>query len=290
MEKLLPTTAAVVIAASLAWTAIGIAQENDGPSTDAGTVGAPSIVEPDATEAAPLDSGINVWQLARDGGIFMYPIYGLSLIAVTVIVERAIGLRRQRVLPKGLITSLGQLGGSQGGFDPRKAYRLCQQYPSTAANIIRSMLLKVGRPLAEIETTVQHASQREADRLHGNIRWLNLAAALAPLLGLLGTVQGMILAFHMTTVLPAGANKAVELAGGIYTALVTTFAGLCVAIPAAAFSHYFEGKITTLFHEIDELMFSLLPQLERYEGRVRFSRQGAEELPAEEKETPVSAS
>jgi biopolymer transport protein ExbB len=79
------------------------------------------------------------------------------------------------------------------------------------------------------------------------------------------------------------------LAGGIYTALVTTFAGLCVAIPAAAFSHYFEGKITTLFHQIDELVFSLLPQLERYEGRVRFNRQGIDDAPADERESPVAA-
>jgi biopolymer transport protein ExbB len=55
--------------------------------------------------------------------------------------------------------------------------------------------------------------------------------------------------------------------------LVTTFAGLLVAIPAALFSHYFEGRIQNLFHQIDELVFSLLPQVERYEGRVRFSRQ-----------------
>lgn len=269
----------------LACAAVGLAQETGGPSSTPPPAAADQVTAP---PPAPPDQGINVWQLARDGGIFMYPIYALSLLAVTVIVERFIALRRQRVLPEGLITALGQLGGSQGGFDPRKAYRVCQQYPSTAASIIRSMLLKVGRPLAEIETTVHQASQREADRLHGNIRWLNLAASLAPLLGLLGTVQGMILAFHLTTVLPAGANKAVELAGGIYTALVTTFAGLCVAIPAAAFSHYFEGRITTLFHQIDELVFSLLPQLERYEGRVRFSRQESDEAPADEKEAPVS--
>lgn len=289
MARLLPTAAALAFVVCFAWTATSLAQQSGGPSADTGPEVPTTATEPAANETALPDQGINIWQLARDGGVFMYPIYGLSLLAVTVIVERAIGLRRQRVLPRGLITALGQLGASPGGFDPRKAYRLCQQYPSTAANIIRSMLLKVGRPLAEIETTVHQASQREADRLHGNIRWLNLAAALAPLLGLLGTMQGMILAFHLTTVLPSGANKSVELAGGIYTALVTTFAGLCVAIPATAFSHYFEGRIMTMFHQIDELVFSLLPQLERYEGRVRFNRQGSEDAPAEDVETPVSA-
>ena len=55
-------------------------------------------------------------------------------------------------------------------------------------------------------------------------------------------------------------------------ALVTTLGGLAVAIPAAIFAHYFEGRIQTLFHQIDELLFNLMPQIERYEGRVRFSR------------------
>ena len=81
----------------------------------------------------------------------------------------------------------------------------------------------------------------------------------------------MIRAFHDTTMLPAGVNKADALATGIYTALVTTLGGLAVAIPAAIFAHYFEGRITALFHEVDEMLFSLMPQIERYEGRVRFS-------------------
>lgn len=230
-----------------------------------------------AAEAAPTGNAINVFQLAIDGGIFMIPIFGLSLVAVTMSIERFIGLRQQRVLPVELTESLGQLSGSSGGFDPRKAYQLCQQFPSAASNIIKAMLLKVGRPLPEIEQTVAAASAREADRLYANVRWLNLSASVAPLLGLLGTVQGMIMAFHQTTVLDPSQNKAIALASGIYTALVTTFAGLCVAIPAAMLSHYFEGKIQTVFHQIDEMLFNLLPQLERYEGRVRFSRKGGEE-------------
>jgi biopolymer transport protein ExbB len=163
-----------------------------------------------------------------------------------------------------------------GNFDPREAYRVCQRYPSAAANVIRSMLLKVGRPHAEVEHSVAEASEREADRIYANVRWLNLAAAVTPLLGLLGTVWGMIRAFHDTTKLPPGLNKADFLAGGIYEALVTTFSGLLVAIPAAFCAHYFESRITAMFHEIDELLFNLMPQVERYEGRVRFSRKQAE--------------
>jgi biopolymer transport protein ExbB len=210
----------------------------------------------------------------------------LSVVVVTFSIERALGLRQSRVMPQGLVNALGRLSSS-GGFDPRKAYRLCQEYPSATANVIRSMLLKVGRPHSEVEHTVQEASQREAERLYGNVRWLTMSAGVAPLIGLLGTVWGMIVAFHDTTQLAPGQNKADFLAEGIYIALVTTLGGLCVAIPAAIIAHYFEGRIQAMFHQIDELMFNLLPQIERYEGRVRFSRPGeAETAPVEHAAAP----
>lgn len=264
---------------------LAVAQQ---PADVAGPSGDPAPVGDGSAPAAPVaeapDRGINIFSLYLQGGIFMIPITGMSILTVTMIIERFLGLRRQKVLPNELITAFGQLGGSPGGFDPRKAYRICQQYPSAAGNVIRSMLLKVGRPLPEIEHTVAEASEREADRLYRNVRWLNLSAAVTPLLGLLGTVQGMIIAFHMTATIDASQNRTEALATGIYTALVTTFAGLVVAIPAAMFSHYFEGRIQGLFHEIDEMLFSLLPQLERYEGRVRFSRHAEDgESPADDK-------
>ncbi len=203
----------------------------------------------------------------------MIPIVIMLILVVTFGIERALGLRRSKVMPNEMIDALGQLSASPGGFDPRKAYRICQQYPSAAANVIRAMLLKVGRPQSEVEHTVAEASDREASRLYNNVGWLTLAAAVAPLLGLFGTVWGMILAFHKTTTMVAGSNMAEELAKGIYTALVTTLGGLFVAIPAAILAHFFEARIKTLFHEVDELLFSLMPQVERYEGRLRVSRQ-----------------
>ena len=210
-----------------------------------------------------------------EGGVWMIPLYFLSVLAVAFIVERFIGLRRMKIIPDELVQTLGKLGGPQG-FDPRQAYRLCQQYPSSASNVIRAMLLKVGRPHSEVEQAVQEASDREANRLYANVRWLNLCAALGPMLGLLGTVWGMIVCFYDMTQLAPGANKAQELSSGIYAALVTTLGGLVVAIPSAFFSHWFEGKITSMFHQIDELLFNLLAQVERYEGRVRFSRHAGE--------------
>jgi biopolymer transport protein ExbB len=98
----------------------------------------------------------------------------------------------------------------------------------------------------------------------------------------------MIRAFHDTTKLAPGQNKADYLAAGIYVALVTTLAGLVVAIPAAIVAHYFEGRVQSLFHQIDELLFNLMPQIERYEGRVRFNRPPGESDVQVSREPPVA--
>jgi biopolymer transport protein ExbB len=169
-----------------------------------------------------------------------------------------------------LVRGLQELSKLDDSIDPVAAYKLCQRYPSAAATVTRTMLLKVGRPMAEMEHAVAEASQREADRMYSNVRWLNMATAVTPLMGLLGTVWGMIEAFHATTQLLPGQDRAEQLAEGIYIALVTTLAGLIVAIPSAISAHYFEGKITSLFRRMDELLFHLMAQVERYEGKARF--------------------
>jgi biopolymer transport protein ExbB len=286
--------AAAALAALTVWTLppraaaqAQVATAEGGPSSEPAPTGSPQAAAP--TPAAPVDKSINLFQLTLAGGIFMIPIFAMSALAVTMTIERFIGLRRQRLLPDGLVAGLGQLAGPQGTFDPRKAYRVCQQFPSAAGNVVRVMLLRVGRPLPEIESAVNQASQREADKLYFNVRWLNIAASLSTMLGLLGTIQGMILAFHQMTTMDPAADRSTVLAGGIYTALVTTFAGLTVAIPAAFFSHHFEGRIQAAFREIDELVFSLLPQLERYEGRVRFSRQSGDGEAAQEELASAAA-
>jgi biopolymer transport protein ExbB len=260
----------------------GFAQDAVEPGGDAGPTAAPLNTgpSPDAATtppaAKPGGHEIDFFSLLVQGGVFMIPILGMSILAVTMAVERAINLRRGRIMPPQLIAALGQLGTSSGGFDPRKAYRICQQYPSVAATVIRSMLLKIGRPHSEVEHAVSETCQREAERLYANVRWLNLAVAVTPLIGLLGTVWGMIICFHDTTYIDNSTNRSEALAEGIYIALVTTLGGLMVAIPAAVASHFFEGRIQSLMFQVEEMVFNLLPQIERFEGRVRFTRHHAE--------------
>ena len=237
---------------------------------------ASDTVEAEEEDAPILPTGerpqINVLELLIKGGIWSIPIIMISLMVVAFGIERAMALRRSKVMPAELITALSDMS-QQGSFDPRKAYRMCQQYPSAAASVIRAMLLKVGRPHSEVEHAVKEATNREADRLYSNVRFLNLGSAIAPLLGLLGTVVGMIQAFFVTANLAPGQNKGTELADGIYVALVTTVEGLCVAIPAAFLAHMFEGRIQSLLREVDELLFNLLPQVERFENKLRVRRE-----------------
>jgi len=228
----------------------------------------------------------NAFSLAIAGGWWMVPIFVLSLLMVTFAIERGFALRRSRLMPDALVTQLGQLSGGPGGFDPRQAYRLCQQFPCAASAVIRAMLVKVGRPHAEVEHAVSEAAEREAERAYANVRWLSLCTGVAPLMGLLGTVWGMILAFYHTTLLNPGEDRATQLAQGIYVALVTTLAGLMVAIPSAVFAHFYEARIVSLFHEIDEMLFNMMPLVERYEGRVRFGARTPSDQPGADESAP----
>lgn len=218
--------------------------------------------------------GINFLTLLFQGGWFMIPLAVLSLAVVAIAIERFIVLRRDRLFPSELVTHLGMLAQSPGGLDPREAYKLCQAHPSSASRIFRNTLVKVGRPHQEVENALKDASQREATRMAQLGSWLSLAAAVAPLIGLLGTVWGITQAFHDTTNLPPGSNQAEALGEGIYVALVTTMVGLLIAIPSAVLAHYFENKIVNTTNDIEEMINSLLPQLERYEGQLRFTEGG----------------
>ena len=288
---------AAVLLVTVTWVMFGPAvwaqpapQDVAGPSaqgTESAAAGAPDDAAADtgASPAAPASlpssftglQGISFFRLLVMGGWFMVPIVLMSLLGAVFAIERGLALRRSRLVPEELVGQLGQLSGGQTGFDPRQAYRICQQFPCAASSVIRAMLVKVGRPHNEIEHAVAEASDREADRAFANVRWLNLCAGVTPLMGLIGTVWDMIVAFHHTTLLAPGQDRATQLAEGIYIALVTTLGGLMVAIPASIVAHFFETRIINMFHEINELMFNLLPLVERFEGRVRFGPKQAEQ-------------
>jgi biopolymer transport protein ExbB len=242
-----------------------------------------------ATSANVAPEDKTLYELYWDGGVFMHPILLCSFVMILFAIERGLALRESKVIPPELVTSLGEMSG-QGGFDPRKAYRLCQDYPSSLSNVVRAVLLKVGRPHAEVEQAAKESKDSEATKLYHNIRYIALTQTVAPMLGLLGTVQGIIMAFSQYgSASSAITNKFDKFAEGIYTALITTFAGLVVAIPAAVLCSFLEGRIVTLFHRIDDVLVNLLPQVERYEGTLRINREQLSSTAAAPSNKPAPA-
>lgn len=257
-----------------------------GPSTSAQEVDIPvdsemveSLMKPTPTQPTPGDglakpSGIDLLSLITQGGIFMIPIGFMSFLVVTLSVERLLSLRRKRVIPKQLTKELEAMMQPLDRFNPAVALAICREYPSPTATAIEAMLLRTGQPLAEIERVASETIQREADDYAGPIRWLALAASATPLMGLLGTVWGMIVAFHESTTLTADRSRSEQLSEGIYVALVTTLAGLVVAIPAAILTQYLENRLSKLFHRIERFTFDIAPGLARFAGRTRMDGDG----------------
>ena len=269
----------------------------------------PAVAEPAAAPqpaAAPAKGAgkpptmPSVWDLTVQGGIFMIPLFLDSIIVVAYAIERFFGLRGKKILPPKLLIAIQQLNTDDNGIDPKQAYQVCQQHPSPLANVIRTAILKIGRPHSELEQAVQDAVGREADEMSDNLRPINVSASVAPLIGLLGTVQGMIMAFMVTSATTAtGAAKAQELASGIYAALVTTFGGLCIAIPAVLIASWLESRIDRLLRDMEDVFLEILPQFERFEGKLRIRRtvdgegvlvKGTTAKPATAPAKPVTAS
>ncbi|MDG1895384.1 MAG: MotA/TolQ/ExbB proton channel family protein [Fuerstiella sp.] len=249
------------------------------------TAGTALLLSPAVTlaqEGAGADSAAgppmpSLWDLAIQGGWFMIPIGIASIVTMAFTMERLVGLRRGRNLPKQLIHKLRELM-SDSGMDPRRLWEACEEHKSPLANVVKAAVLKTGRPHAELEKSVEDAVGRETAAMTRNMRPINVVASIAPLLGLLGTVQGMIMAFMVTsTTSSTGTAKAQELAHGIYTALVTTFAGLSVAVFSVVLANFLEGRIERLLRQMEAIFLDLLPQLERYEGRIRITESTAAE-------------
>ncbi len=135
-----------------------------------------------------LTGGLNFLSLLVQGGSLMIPIGLMSLIVVAVTLERIVALRRERLLPARLRRGLEMMLESPKQIEPQEVYQLALRFPSVASNVITAMLEKVGRPVVELEQATAGACQHEADRLYGRVRWLTLASAVTPLIGLLGTV------------------------------------------------------------------------------------------------------
>jgi biopolymer transport protein ExbB len=211
---------------------------------------------PAAAEAPPVPEGVTIptkdlMSIMRDGGPLMYPIALCSIIMVAFVLERAISLRHGRVIPKPFVKRFVQQL-RDGELDRDQALALCEENGSPVAGVLAGAIRKWGRPSVEVEQGVIDSGERVATGLRKHLRVLNAVATISPLLGLLGTVTGMIRAFNVIAAADA-LGRPQLLASGISEALLTTAAGLFVAIPTMTFYMIFVSRVDRLIIEIDSL-------------------------------------
>ena len=160
----------------------------------------------------------------------MIPIVLASFLMLLIVFERLISLRRRRVVPR-LFVERFLLQLREGALDRNEALERCEDESSHVARVFAAGVRKWGKPAVEVEQAVLDEGERIANVLRRYLRVLNGVSTVSPLLGLLGTVWGMIQAFNVIATSPA-MGRAEMLAGGISVALITTATGLLVAIPA----------------------------------------------------------
>ena len=198
------------------------------------------------------DAGIEketMFSLIQKGGKIMYPLALGSIIALALGFERFIALRKERILPDGFLDGLMQAWNS----DPtgQDAIRYCEESGGTSGHIFKAGIRRANMGPEVVERTIEDVGSREADKMKRSLRPISIVATISPLLGLLGTVYGMIDAFQKTSS-SGGTAKTAMLATGIYEALVTTAAGLTIAIPVLLLYQFLLGRVDNMIDEIDE--------------------------------------
>ncbi len=202
------------------------------------------------TQATRLSS---LYQTILDGGICMVPIGLCSIVALGFIVERWVSLRGSRLIPGRFKKELESALES----GPERALELCQSRRAPVARVFAAGLRRWSQSPVDIEKAVEDAGAHEISTLSAPLKPLVVVAAVAPLLGLLGTVFGMIKAFNVVAQ-QHGAGKPELLAEGIAEALITTAAGLIVAIPVQVMWFYFKGRIDRFSRRVEEMYHQVL--------------------------------
>jgi biopolymer transport protein ExbB len=230
--------ATVLIAASI------LAQNPAAPPAAGPPAAAPAA--PAATAPANALEVSSALDFVLKGGWPMVPIGICSLVAMAIIIERAMVLRRGRVVPRGFVNRLNEVA-----HDRAKAMELCRQNRSPIARILGEAVKRQGEPQDRLEKHVEDVGGRELVALRHHMRVLSALPQVATMLGLLGTVFGMIKTFQAVAATSEALGKTEMLAKGIFEAWTCTAGGLFVAIPVMIAFHWLMGKIDTITADVD---------------------------------------
>jgi biopolymer transport protein ExbB len=182
-----------------------------------------------------------------DGGWVMYPLLIISIVSIGFIMERCyVILFKSRVNTNELVSKVRR---ALLGRDLRTAIKVCEQYKGPVAAILKAGILKHGSPREEIEKTIENSALHELARLERGLAVLASASNIAPIIGFLGTVVGMIQSFDV--IATQGLNNPGLVAKGISVALITTAGGLIVAVITLPFYNFFSSRIAVFVREME---------------------------------------
>ena len=183
----------------------------------------------------------------RQGGIFMYPLLFFSVLAATVAIERFIVFSKAKLNVSDFLTKIRK--ALLVNRNVKEAIKICEQSKGPVASVMKAGLLRYGHAREDIEKTIENAALYELDRLEKRLGVLATTANVAPMLGFLGTVAGMIKSF--ATLAEQGLTNPAAVAVGISEALITTATGLIIASPAQLVYNWYTTKITRFVRDIE---------------------------------------
>ena len=198
-----------------------------------------------------------MWEFFQKGGPIMWPILLCSVIALAIVIERLFALGREQIDTKSFME---QISKSIKRNKIMEALELCDRTQGPIANILKAGILKHARPRQEIREAIEDAAIHEVPRLERNLPVLATVAHVAPLLGLLGTVTGLVKAFQVIEMKATALNPVNpgDLAGGIWEALLATTFGLCVAIPTFVAYNYLVSRVDGFVLDMERSATDLL--------------------------------
>lgn len=199
-----------------------------------------------------------IWEMIIEGGIVMIPLLFTSVLALAVVIERSFFLRRKRIIRPELVRIIENMEQFK---DVKKAMDMLQNREGPFFNIVRVTLERHDQPKEEIREAIIDQGRQEARTLERGLGILETVAGIAPLLGLLGTVLGMIEVFRVIT--EQGLGQTQSLSGGISEALFTTVVGLSIAIPTLVAFNFFSHRVEDLVLEIEKYSSSLLTKMHK---------------------------
>ena len=183
----------------------------------------------------------------RQGGIFMYPLLFFSVLAATVAIERFIVFSKAKINVSDFLTKIRK--ALLVNRNVKEAIKICEQSKGPVASVMKAGLLRYGHAREDVEKTIENAALYELDRLEKRLGVLATTANVAPMLGFLGTVAGMIKSF--ATLAEQGLTNPAAVAVGISEALITTATGLIIAIPAQLVYNWYTTKVTRFVRDIE---------------------------------------